>query len=103
MEIIQSAIIHSIDTLNYDTAQFLAERLVAQDPYNLEYTYLLAKSHVLIGHYQTAFMLLDPTSNCLKIILLFATCCLHLKKFTEGDVTVTRWIDQYHNGSLIRY
>ena len=74
---------HALSTFNYTTAQFIAERLVAQEN-SVTHCYWLAKSLYLQGKTSLALNALDPTSSHTLTLYLYARCCLDLNKLQQG-------------------
>lgn len=91
MSLIES-IQQSIALFDYTSAQFLAERLHAQQN-NISNTSLLARIHYLKGEIKISMGLLDPTCSDYQTLYLFGLCCLDLEKFQDGEAVIKRCID----------
>lgn len=89
MQAITLAIHHALDTFDYDTATFLAERLVAQDP-SPGAAHMLARAVYLAGSPALARSLLDPTCAHLPSVLLFAQCSLKIADYIVGATCLSR-------------
>lgn len=89
--ILKISIKTALDNYNLETAQFLAERLVAANPES-QNTYLLSKTYYLSGQFKAVYSTLDSTSKHGQSIILYGTCCLKLGKYAQGEIAVRRWI-----------
>ncbi len=93
--VLKTAIKHAIENFQYDNARFLAERLVAFYPDNPEASYLLAKTHYLMGNKQYCLSLIDTTNQHGPSIILYGICCFDLQKYKQGEDSLRRWIDMH--------
>ena len=84
----------AIEHFNYETALFLAERLVTIDKTCADYSYLLAKVHYLMGNTKFASSILDCTGYHGASVILYANCCLKLSLYKQGQEVVQRYIEQ---------
>lgn len=82
---LRSIVIHSLDTYNYNNAEFACERLLAQNGDDVDSIYLyclvLFRQHKFKSCYNK---LIDCQYDHLGCAYLFARLCLKLKKYKEG-------------------
>lgn len=96
---LRSIIIHSIDTFNYNNAEFASERLLALDSSNLDSIYLYCLTLIHKGRYKGCFNYLSDTSDHLGCSYLYAKLCLNLKKYKEGVYRLLRIEHLYNDTS----
>ena len=98
--ILKSRIDKAIECFNYETALFLAERLVTICKTSADYNYLLAKVHYLMGNTRFASSLLDLTGDHEPSVVLFTNCCMKLGLYKQGEEIIKRYIDQNSENEL---
>lgn len=81
---LRSVIIHSLDTFNYGNAEFASERLLAQDPENLDSIYLYCLVLFKQNRFKTCYNKLIDLNDHIGCAYLFGKLCLKLKKYKEG-------------------
>ncbi|KAI5968806.1 CDC27 [Candida margitis] len=86
---LRSIIIHSIDTFNYQNAEFASERLLARDPLNLDSIYLYCLTLYHQSKFKSCYRKLVEVNallnlNHLGCSFLFGKCCLQLNKPKDG-------------------
>ncbi|KAI8910285.1 hypothetical protein EDD86DRAFT_205012 [Gorgonomyces haynaldii] len=81
----------ALEWFNYDSAVFLAERLVATDDTHTN-VYWLAKALYSKGEILRCLHVLDPTQNHYPSLFLYAKACLDLDKLLEGEAIVQRLV-----------
>lgn len=81
---LRSIIIHSLDHFNYSNAEFACERLLADDPENLDSIYLYCLTLFKRERYKSCYNKSSNLSDHLGCSFMYAKLCLKLKKHKEG-------------------
>ncbi|EGV60617.1 TPR-like protein [Yamadazyma tenuis ATCC 10573] len=98
---LRSIIIHSLDTFNYTNAEFAGERLLAQDPEDLDSIYLYCLVLFHQKKYKTCYNRLINLEDHLGCSYLFGKSCLHLKKYKEGVYQLMK-VNYLYNDSTLK-
>ena len=98
--ILRSKIQKSIENFSYESALFLAERLLSLNTTSVENSYLLAKCHYLMGNYKFSSSLLDLSGDHGQSVLLYASCCLKLELYSEGELILRKYCEQNQENGL---
>lgn len=95
---LRSVLIHSLDNFNFSNAEFAGERLLAQDPQNLDSLYLYCLVLFHQQKYSTCYNKLSTVKEHLGCSFLFAKLCLNLKKYKEGIYQLMK-VNHLYNSS----
>lgn len=90
---LRSIVIHSLDTFNYNNAEFACERLLASDSQNLDFLYLYCLTLFRKGRFTAVFNKLTESGQNpahLGCAYILARLCLELAKFKEGIYAILR-------------
>ncbi|KAK6463141.1 hypothetical protein DFJ63DRAFT_104480 [Scheffersomyces coipomensis] len=91
---LRSIIIHSLDTFNFNNAEFTSERLLAIDSTNPQSIYLYCLTLFKQGKFKSCYSKLinniDLINSNLSCTYLFGQCCLKLKLYKEGIYQVIK-------------
>lgn len=99
---LRSIIIHSIDTFNYQNAEFASERLLAQTPLNLDSIYLYCLTLYHQSKLKSCYRKLIEVNNAsnlnhLGCSYIFGKCCLQLNKSKDGIFQLLK-VKNLYNG-----
>lgn len=81
---LRSIIIHSLDHLNYSNAEFACERLLADDPENLDSIYIYCLTLFKRERYKSCYNRSSGLQDHLGCSFIYAKLCLKLEKYKEG-------------------
>lgn len=100
---LRSIIIHSLDTYNFNNAEFACERLLSLTPDDLDSIYLYSTTLYRQGKYKAAY---NRTSEALTSLdahlgcgYIFARLCLQLERYKEGIYRLVSMSHLYNEAS----